>query len=339
MKALVTGGTGFVGGAIVRELLSRGHEARVLARPVSKTDQLKTLGVAIAVGDILDRDSIEKALDGRDTLFHAAAIYEFWVRDKEALRRIEVEGTRNALEAALAAGVERVVYTSTGVTIGERRGETGNESTPHRGYFLTAYERAKFEAEQVVKSYRDRLRIVILKPGAVIGPGDRKPSGESIIHVLNGRFPALFRGALSVADINDVAAAHVSAAEQERWGEDYIISAEALSTADFYGLVCRLAGTRMPPIAPQFLARLFAWFEECKARLTERPPLLAADTFRVTAHGFRVDGSKAARELGLSYTPIEESLRRAIEWYWEQGLLHRKPACVTPRTRPRNRAQ
>lgn len=327
MRALVTGGTGFVGGAIVQELLKRGHQVRVLARKASNTSALRELGVEIAVGDILDRASIAAALQGCDTLFHAAAIYELWGPDPGLLMQTEVEGTRNALEAALEAGVNRVVYTSTAVTVGERKSETGTETTPHRGYFLTAYERAKYEAEQEVKRRRGGLNLVIIKPAAVIGPGDLKPTGQFVVNLLNGRIPALFRGALTVVDVADAAAAHVNAVERERFGEEYIVAARVLSTSDLSGLVSELAGARKPPNLPVFAARLFSKFEEWKARRTQQPPLLARDTLELIAHGFRVDGSKAARELGLAYKPPEDSLRRAIQWYWQRGLLKRKPAC------------
>jgi dihydroflavonol-4-reductase len=330
MKALVTGGTGFVGGAVVRELLRRGHEVKVLARATSKTGPLERLGVNIACGDILDGASITRALEGCDTLFHAAAIYEFWVQDRGLLMRTEVEGSRNAMEAALAAGVGRVIYTSSSVVVGEAKGESGNENTAHRGYFLSPYEEAKYQAEQVVKKYRDRLKIVILRPVAVIGAGDLKPTGQTIVNLLNGQIPGLFRGDVSFVDVGDVAAAHVLSAELERWGEDYIVAAETLPLVEVLRTACRLAGVRPPMVVPRFVARLFATMEEWKAKRTGRPPILPIRMFDLVVHGFRADGGKAARELGLQYTPIEESLRQAVRWYWEQGLLKRKPACVAP---------
>lgn len=329
MKALVTGGTGFVGGAVVRELLRRGHGVRVLARATSRTGALEKLGVEIARGDILDGASIARALEGCDTLFHAAAIYEFWVRDRELLTRTEVDGTRNAMEAVLAAGVERVVYTSSSLVVGEKSGEVGNETTVHRGYFLSPYEEAKYRAEQVVRQYRDRLKIAIVRPAAVIGTGDLKPTGQTIINLLNGRLPGLFRGNVSFVDVGDVAAAHVLVAELERWGEDYIVAAETLSLVDVLCTTCRLGGVRPPMLVPNFAAWWFATMGEWRAKRTGKPPILPIHMFDLVVHGFQVDGSKAARDLGLQYTPVEESLRQAIQWYWEQGLLKRKPACVS----------
>jgi len=328
MKALVTGGTGFVGGAIVRELIRRGHEVRALARTASKTEQLESLGVEIAPGDILDRPSLERALDGCGILYHAAAIYELWTPDPGLLMRTQVEGARNALEAAVAVGVDKVVYTSTAAAVGEPKGVTGDETTVHRGYYLAPYEEAKHKAELVARGYKDRLKLVIIRPAGVLGPGDLKPTGKSIVAFLNGELPALFDGEVTFVDIEDVARAHVTAAGQERWGESYILAAQVLSIGSFYGMIARMAGVKMPPMVPAFLARLFAEFEEWKAGWTGRPPVLSRSSFAMTTHGFRVDGSKAARELGFTYTPVEESLRHAIQWYWDQGLLKRKPDCV-----------
>lgn len=328
MRALVTGGTGFVGGAIVRHLVRRGEAVRVLARPASKTGNLEELGVEIVRGDILDRESVERAVDGCDTLYHAAAIYEYWVPDPDVLRRTEVEGTRNALEAALGEGVGKVVYTSTVAAVGERRGETGTESTRHRGYFLSLYEQAKYEAEQVARHYVERgLDLVILQPAAVLGPGDLKSTGQGLVDVLNQRLPALFPGTLSYVDIDDVGAAHVLAAAAPA-GESYILSAGAASVTEIFGGACRLAGARTPPTVPVFAARLYARLSESFARLSGGRPAVTRDSLETLAHGLRVDGSKAARELGIRYTPLEESLRRAIVWYWQQGLLRDRPACV-----------
>ena len=328
MTTLVTGGTGFVGGAIVRELVRRGEQVQVLARSTSKTEHLRALGVEIARGDILDKDSLVAALRGCRRLYHAAAIYEFWTPDPELVLRTEIDGTRNMMEAALAAGVEKVIYTSTAATVGEPKGVVGDENTPHRGYFLSTYDRAKTLAERVAKTYLERgLPLVIVKPAAVIGPGDRKPTGQTILDLLNGRLPALFRGTLSLVYIDDVAKAHVLAAEKPP-GEEYILAERIATTTELFGLACEMAGVRRPPVLPVFAARLYARWQELKARLTGRRPLLPRQTVAFTAHGFRVTGAKAARELGLTYTPLEEGLRRAIQWYWEQGLLRRKPACV-----------
>lgn len=185
MTILVTGGTGYVGGAVVRALRDRGEQVRVLARNNSKTNHLIELGVEITQGDILDQSSLEAALDGCDTLYHTAAIYAFWTPDKQHLMRTEVEGTRNAMIAAGNCGVSKIVYTSTTFTIGEARGQVGNETTPHRGFFCTAYEEAKYRAELAVQEYAQQgLPVVIVNPGGVYGPGGVTASGQPIVDAL-----------------------------------------------------------------------------------------------------------------------------------------------------------
>ena len=249
MRALVTGGTGFVGGALVRTLVAGGAQVRVLARPTSQTKELETLGVEIARGDILVRASIEAALEGCDALFHAAALYDLWGLSEAELLATETEGIRNAMEASLAVGVAKVVYTSTAVCIGEAKGQVATETTAHRGYFLSRYEKAKRAAEQVAFAYVDKgVPLICVQPAAIYGPGDRKPTGRFIINLLNGRVPALFSGWVSLVYIDDAARGHVLAAENGRVGERYILAGTVGK------LVCRLAGRWSSPTIPAPLA-------------------------------------------------------------------------------------
>lgn len=329
MPILVTGGTGYIGGAIVRALAGRGERVRVLARPSSRTEHLERMGVEIAWGDILEADSVRAAIGGCELVFHAAAIYEFGVRDERSLMRTEVEGTRNVLEAALELGARKVVYTSTAAVVGERRGEVGDEQTPHRGYFLTRYERAKFEAERAAQGYLARgLPIVFIKPAAVLGPGDLKPTGRAIVATVNGRLPALFPGVLTVVDVEEVVAAHLAAAGRPAGGH-YIVAGHIVSVPELFGAACELAGVRRPPVAPPAAARLYAAVAELRARWAGSTPLVARETVRLLAHGFRCSGAKAARELGVRYRPWRETLTRALIWYWEQGLLRKRPAILS----------
>jgi len=329
VKSLVTGGTGFVGGAIVWELVKRGDKVRVLARRASKTEHLVTHGVEIVYGDVLDKKSVEAALRGCDTLYHAAALYDLWGLNERVLMQTQCEGTRNMLEAALKANTGKVIYTSTAVTIGERKNEVGTEDTAHRGYFLSTYERAKFEAEQIALSYADRgLPIVIVNPASVYGPGDLKPSGRAIIDLVNGRMSGIFAGSNSLVYVNDVAAGHVLAAQKGRIGERYILCGCRVTLKQWVDVLCKLSGAKTPPTVPAFLAGAVASFGEIVSRFTKNPPVLSRETFRLASHGFQVDGSKAAKELGVEYTPLEEGLREALLWYWQKGLLRQKPICA-----------
>lgn len=329
MGILVTGGTGFVGGAIVRALVKQGDNVRVLARRTSKTEHLKALGVEIVYGDILNKESIKAVLKGCDTLYHAAALYDLWGLDAQTLMQTECEGTRNAMEVALTGNIGKVIYTSSAVTIGERKGEVGTEATKHRGYFLSKYERAKYEAEKIAVSYMDKgLPVIIVNPASIYGPGDLKPSGRAIIDLLNGRMPGLFNGLNSLVYLDDVGIGHTLAANKGRIGERYILSGNIVTLNEWGMLLSQLSGVKMPPLIPTFLVGIYAEFGEMVSRFAKNPPVLSWETFRVVSHGFRVDGSKAIRELGMEYTTLEEGLRKAIIWYWEQGLLKHKPACL-----------
>lgn len=323
MRVLVTGGTGFVGGAIVRELLRRHYQVRVLARPTSKVSHLEASGVEIARGDILDPASLQAALAGCDILFHAAAIYDLWAPDPDAMRRTEIDGTVNALQAAVDTRTPQVVYTSTGLCVGEPKGVTGNEDTPHRGYFLSVYERAKWEAEQVAKRYcAAGLDVRIVKPAGVMGPGDLKPTGRGIINCLNGRFPMLFHGVLTGVHVDDVARIHVAAAEHGQPGREYIAAGWITSVRDWLAEACRIAGKRLPFFGPALPARLFAHAAEAYARLRHTEPLLTVETWRLLTHGLRLDGSRATRELGIQYRSMSDTLADAIAWYRHQRLIH-----------------
>jgi dihydroflavonol-4-reductase len=213
MRVLVTGGSGFVGGSIVRTLLQQGNQVRVFARHNNWTDHLTALGIEIAYGDILDLSSIKEALKDCTMLYHAAALYDLWGLEEQTLMQTEREGTRNALDAALLGNVAKVIYTSTAVIIGEEMGVIGTESTKHRGYFLKKYERAKFEAEQIAVSYLNKgLPLIIVNLAGVYRPGDLKPSGRAIIDLINGRMPGLFKGTNSLVYLDDVGMGHVLAA-------------------------------------------------------------------------------------------------------------------------------
>ncbi len=318
----MTGGTGFVGGAIVENLIRRGRQVRVLARPTSRVSPLEQLGAEIFRGDILDAESVLNAVADCNVVYHAAALYDFWVPEPEELRRTEVEGTQSVLEACLRSGVEKVIYTSTALTIGEPRGQTGNEKTTHRGYFLGHYERAKFEAERQALSFVDQgLAVICVNPAAVYGAGDFKPSGRSLVDVLAGRIPMLFRGSWSIVHRKDVAEGHILAETEGTPGRRYILSERAVSTAQFFGLACRLANRKMPRIGPGWVAGAYAGAGEFVSRMTGRPPRLARENYRLLSHGFQVDGSRATRELGLHYRSWEQWLPETIQWYQDNRHL------------------
>ncbi len=328
MTILVTGGTGFIGTAVVKELVQRGEKVRVLVRRSSQVDHLLALGVEIVYGDILDRESLPPALSGCATIIHCAAIYDLWVRDKQAMHRTAVDGTRNVLSTALQMGASKVIYTSSCVTIGERKNEMGDEQTVHRNYYLCTYERAKKAAEEIAQGYIERgLPMIIVHPAAVYGPRDFKPTGRSIMDAVNGNLPATFKGWISLIYIDDVARGLVLVMQKGQIGEHYILAESAISLDQYFTTICKLGGSRRPPVVPGFVSACYAGLGELLAKFTHKPPTLSYDNFKLLHHGNRVDGSKANRQLGLQYTPFEQGLAKTLDWYWRHGYLNHKPAC------------
>jgi dihydroflavonol-4-reductase len=324
---LVTGGTGFVGGAIVRALLKRGERVRVLARNPDKARALEAMGVDIAIGNLLDPSSLEVAMRDVNTLYHVAAIYELGgTVDEAEMRRTEIDGTRHILEAARKAGVRKIVYTSTVYTIGAAKGQIGTEATVHRGYYLNRYEKAKVDTEHLVLEYiRQGMPIVIVNPAGIYGPNDFKISGRSIITAIRGGYPAVCDMTWPVIYLDDAAEGHVLAAERGKIGERYILSERNLTTRAYLELLERFGGARTPPFVPPVFAMIFAALMDGIAMLTGKPSVLPVEQVRSIAHGMAVNGQKATRELGLQYTPIETWLPLTLQWYWENGHLPREP--------------
>ncbi|MFC5598396.1 NAD-dependent epimerase/dehydratase family protein [Deinococcus cellulosilyticus] len=326
MTILVTGGTGFVGGALVQHLLKDHRSIRVLARTPEKAHPLKALGVEVVKGDVLDAASVKSAMRGVDVLYHVAAVYDMWMPNKSDIIRIAVEGTKNVLQAALDAGVKRVVYTSSYNTIGEAPGTVGTEETVHRGYHYAVYEQAKVESERVALSFVQKgLPVVIVNPGNVYGPGDFKPTGQLLLQILKGQLPGVVDGTYNYVYIDDVARGHILAAEKGQVGERYLLSGPAMRVKDYMNLGRKLMGMGPVMELPYHLTLGLGYLLEGLSKITRRPPWVPVDMVRISRHGIHTDGSKAVRELGLEYTPVEVGLPRTLEWYHRQGILKKAP--------------
>ena len=168
-----------------------------------------------------------------------------------------------------------------------------------------------------------------MNSAGVYGPGDLKPTGRFILGSLNGRVPGFYKASTSIVYIDDVGIGHLLVASKGKVGKRYILSGDRVTMHEWSGLLSRLYGARVPPTVPMFLGGMTASFGEIISRFTNRPPVLSKETFKLTSHGFQVDGTKATEELGIEYTPLAEGLHQTIKWCWEQGLLKREPACLT----------
>jgi dihydroflavonol-4-reductase len=326
MRALVTGGTGFIGANIVAALLDAGYAVRVFHRPTSSLAALEGMEVEHAVGDLLDPASLSQAAQGCGLVFHAAAVSSYWRATREQVYRINVQGTRVVMEACLKAGVQRVVYTSSTAAIGiPPRGTLADEEQPYTpGSERFVYSHSKHLAEKEVLDMVGRgLPAVIVNPAAAIGPRDLNfISGSIIREVYRRRVPFAVPGGMAVVAAGDVAQGHLAAARQGRIGERYILAGENLTHRQTLQTVAEVVGVP----APRFtlpgaflgpLARLVDLFN----RLSPWPPVVSGEQIRLSGEEFYFDASKAGRELGFKPTPFREAVRRAFEWYREQGLL------------------
>ena len=324
---LVTGGTGFVGSALVRALLGAGHEVRVLARPTSDRRNLGDLSLEIAEGSLEDPQSLARAVAKCRYLFHAAADYRLWVPDPAPMFRANVEGTRNLMIAALAAGVERVVYTSSVATLGLLAGGSADEDAPSRAEdMIGPYKRSKFEAEEVVRGLvlERELPAVVVNPSTPVGPRDSRPTptGRLILEAARGRMPGFVDTGLNIVHVDDVAAGHLAAAERGKVGERYILGGENLSLAEILAEVARVVGRRPPRLrVPYLVAFPVAITTEVVARFTGREPFATRDSVRMAKKKMYFTSAKASRELGYLPRPARHAIVDAVGWFKENGYL------------------
>ena len=325
MKVLVTGASGFIGGAVVRALVKAGIEVRVIARNGSDTRNLTDLPVEQVEGDLRNRGSLVRALQGCRQLYHIAAHYALWAKDPSIFYDINVAGTRNVLEAARDLGLERTVYCSTIGAIGlPPGGGVGTEMTPvSLDQMAGHYKRSKYLAEQeVLKLSREGLPVVIVNPSAPVGKGDVKPTptGQVIVDFMKGWMPAYIETGMNLVDVDDVAAGHLLAMEKGRIGERYILGNKNLIVREVFEILSRLTGVNAPRIKLPRLAILpLAHLNEWMARFTDTPPRIPLEGIRMAKYKMHYDCSKAVRELGLPQTPVEVALEKAVKWFRSHG--------------------
>jgi dihydroflavonol-4-reductase len=321
MKALVTGATGFVGGAVARALVRAGVDVRILARPESDLHNLEGLTVERVAGDLRDPASLRKSLVGCQQLYHVAALYALWAKDPKIFYDINVTGTRNLLEAAHAAGIERTVYCSTIGAIGlPPGGGLGTEETPvSLDQMAGHYKRSKFLAEQeVLKLVKKGFPVVIVNPSAPVGVADVRPTptGQVIVDFMKGRMPAYIETGMNVVDVDDVATGHLLAMQKGRVGERYILGCKNLMLREVFEMLSRLTGIRAPSIKLPRLAILpLAYVNQWMANLTGRPPRIPLEGVKMAKYNMHYDCSKAIRELGIPQTPPEVALEKAVRWF------------------------
>ena len=329
-KALVTGATGFVGAGVARALIAEGFAVRVLVRRQSPRTNLAGLAVEVAEGDLTDPASLRRAAAGCTAVIHVAADYRLWTRDAAAMFRVNVEGSRAVVLAAMQAGASRIVYTSSVATLGiPGGGASGDESTPVAfADMIGPYKQSKFKAEEEVRRLiaEENAPVVIVNPSTPIGPGDVKPTptGRMIVEAARGRIPAFVETGLNVVHVDDVAAGHVLALRQGRVGERYVLGGENMALGDILAEIARLTGRRPPKVRiPHGAVLPIAVLAEAWARLipSAGEPFVTVDGIKMARKKMYFSSAKAARELGYAPRPALQALADAVAWFRRHGYV------------------
>ncbi len=328
MKAFVTGATGFVGSHVARVLAEQGADLVLLVRPTSDLRNIEGLAGDRVMGDLRDTASIEKAMAGCDVVFHVAADYRLWVPSSAQMYQSNVEGTRAVLDAVRKNGVRRVVYTSSVATMGfTSDGRSADESSPvSLEKMIGHYKRSKYMAEEVaVAAGRSGLDVVIVNPSTPVGERDIKPTptGRIIFDFLKKKFPAYVDTGLNLVDVTECARGHVQALEKGRSGERYILGGENLTLKQILDKLAAITGLPSPTIkVPYFVALATGVVDEVvTGRIRGREPRATIDSVRMGRKKMFVSSAKAARELGWNPSPVDNALRRAVDWFRSHGYV------------------
>jgi dihydroflavonol-4-reductase len=328
MQAFITGATGFLGSHVARVLCDQGATLRLLVRATSNLKNLQGLNAETVTGDLRDPGSLEKAMAGCDTVFHVAADYRLWVRDPQEMYRSNVEGTRALLQAARRNGVRRLVYTSSVATIGfTTNGSPADEDFPvSLSDMIGHYKRSKFMAEQVaLEAGRGGMHVVTVNPTTPVGEGDVKPTptGRIVLDFLKRKFPAYVETGLNLVDVRQCALGHLAALERGQPGHRYILGGENLTLKEILDKLGDITGLPSPRVK---LPYIFAFAtgvidETITGRMLNKEPRATVDAVRMGKKMMFATSAKAERELGWKIVPVNDALRRAVQWFRANGYV------------------
>jgi len=329
-NVLITGSTGFIGNHVTRLCLEKGDRVRVMVMPGEDRSPLAGMDVEFVEGNLLDAESLARAVQGVDQLYHLAALFAIWTKDPDLHYKVNVDGARAMMQAAMAAGVEKIVFTSSIAAIGiVGDGGWATEDTAFNSWpWASDYILSKFISHQMVKGMvSEGLPVTMVMPGLPFGPGDRAPTptGTMILRTLRGQMKNYWDGGVCAVDVRDVAAGHVLAMEKGRIGQSYILANKDgnMTNKAFLGLVGDVAGVAdvaKNEVAGKTMLRV-AKMAELWSKLSGRAPMTTyKNTLYVLQHGY-VDPSKALQELGLPQTPIETAVTDSVQWFRENNYV------------------
>jgi dihydroflavonol-4-reductase len=320
MKIFITGSTGFIGTYLVSRLAKTQHELYCLAREKSDTRFLKEIGANIIKGDVTDKVSLLKGMEECNWVAHLASSFVFWLPDNQVFHDVNVTGTRNVMESAIEKNISKVVYVSTAAVYGNTYWPI-TEETPVGSKRASKYVRTKFEGDQIAWDLYEKknLPLVVIYPSAVIGANDPKAAGRYLKNYAQGHMPSqvLTKLYFPWVHVKDVAEAIVKALEKENnIGEKYIVSAENFTWGEINQMIGEISGTKLPFLKlPDWMTVWTSYLLTGIANLIKKPPLwdMSVDQINLMKQGFKIDGSKVERELGITYTPIYNGIKEAIE--------------------------
>lgn len=315
MKYFVTGGTGFVGGRLVRKLCEAGHEVHACVRDLVKAKDLEAIGVKLFKGDVTDKESMREGMQGVDGVFHVAGWYKIGVRDKTDGERVNIRGTRNVLELMQELKIPKGVYTSSLVVNSDTKGEMKDESYHYTGQHLSEYDRTKAVAHEIAREFIAKgLPLVIVMPGLIYGPGDTSVLHTNIQDFLNQKLPMLpSQTTLCWAHVDDIVQGHILAMEKGKIGETYIIAGEPCTVVEAFRLASEITGKRAPGIVSYKIMKVLSVL--VKPFDNFLPETYTSEGLReIAGPTYLGDNSKAKRELGYNPRPLREG--------WGETLRH-----------------
>ena len=322
MKALITGANGFLGSAVLRLLVSEGYDVRVLVRPNADKRNLEKFDLKIIEGDLQNTESLKRAVDSCDQVFHVAADYRLWVPDPDQMYKTNIDGTRNLILAATDAGVEKIVYTSSVATLGTNEdGSSADETTPSSLQDMVGvYKHSKFLAEQTVKGLikEKSCPVTIVNPSTPVGPRDIKPTptGKIMLDTIRNRMPAYVETGLNIVHVDDVAQGHLLAMEKGEIGERYILGGDDMTLEAIIDYLCISENIDPPKIKlPHNLILPIAWIMECIAVITQNEPRATVDGVKMSKKIMYFSSKKAKTKLGYHSRPAIEGLKDAVDWF------------------------
>ncbi len=334
MTTLVTGATGFIGGNLARALAERGESVRVLVRPTSNDLALRDIDVCRVTGDLMSIESLKSAVNGCETVYHCAALYSFSPHQRDDIYQTNVQGAKNVFDTAKAAGVRKVVFTSSVSTIGlpQRRGAQpdgplGREDlAPHPAHLIGSYKQSKYQAEQLALAANDDdMQVVVVNPCAPVGEWDVKPTptGRIPLDFARGRIPAYVSTGMNLVDVSDVAQGHIMAMERGTPGERYILGNRNLTLQEVFSILAQITGRRPPRIRiPYWLIMGAAYGDQwLRCDLMGRRPYIPVEGIKIIRHPMYVSSQKAIGELGFPQSPVETALEKAVRWFSDYGYL------------------